>query len=132
MKLAEKKNDKDFVNLHSTDRKRKFRDLQNTTISFGVKSGENTPLNQTGNLNENSKNCLLNSNSETRRKILSIKSDKPKTIQNNINTLLSDQELDKLIDDVSVLTSRDQIKLYLRQKISHMISKNFLIQTFLF
>lgn len=124
MKLAEKKNDKDFINLHSTDRKRKFRDLQNSNISLGVKSGEHTQQNFSQNVIENSKNYFFNTNSESGRKILNIKTAKPKNIQNNLNSSsLSDEELDKLINDVSVLNSRDEIKSYLRQKISNILSK---------
>jgi hypothetical protein len=124
MKLAEKKNDKDFVNLHQTERKRKFRDLQNSTMSFGVKSEENTPQISTQNSLENSRNYFFSSNSETGRKLLNIKSAKPKFVQNNFTgSSLSDLELEKLINEVSVLNSRDEIKYYLRQKISNLISK---------
>ena len=115
MKLAEKKNDKDFVNLHKTDTKRKFRDLQNFTEPFGVKCGLTKQEISQSNSQENLRNHYLNSNEETGRKILTIKSANPNFVQNNSNcSLVSDEELEKLINQVIMLNSREEIKIFLR------------------
>ena len=128
MKLAEKKNDKDFVNLHQTDRKRKFRDLQNSTTET-TNGNFNSVFNQ--NYHENfktPKNLYLNTNlaGDSGRKILSLKSPKSQVSSNSTSSscLLSDGELEKLINDVSVMSSREEIKEYLRGKISNSISKS--------
>ncbi len=127
MKVAEKQSDKDFVNLHSTNRKRKFRDLQNSTLTSGKNSeiSNQNSFTQNNNVNENEKNFFIQ---DSGRKILSIKSFKNNSNYSQ-NSYLSDEQLEKLINEVSVLSSREEIKTYLRTKISNMItqSKKFLI-----
>ena len=121
MKLAEKQNDKDFVNLHQTDRKRKFRDLQNSTLTLERKS-EN--INSVFTQNQKPAGINTSITGDTGRKILSIKS--PKSLFTSSSTSstacsLSDEELENIIREVSVLSSRDEIKDYLRGKISSFI-----------
>jgi len=133
MKLAEKKNDKDFVNLHQTDRKRKFRDLQNSTIEST--NAYNTVFNRNSDENlKNPKNSCLNTSLavDSGRKILSLKSPKSQLSSNSTSTsyVLSDGELEKLINDVSVMGSREEIKDYLRGKISNLIGNTYLLICF--
>ena len=134
MKLAEKKMDKDFVNLHQTDRKRKFRDLQNSTLTLEAKN-ENINSVFTQSHHENFKNPKTSSlytslTGDSGRKILSLKS--PKSIITSSTCFLSEDELEKLINEVSVLSSRDDIKEYLRGKISSLIGNFINIKLLLF
>ena len=121
MKVEEKKKDKDFVNLHQIDRKRKFRDLQNSSET----SGKNAEVPKQNSFTENidiTKNEKILFTQESGRKILSIKSNKNNCC-NLKNSYLTDEELDKLINEVSVLSSRDDIKNYLRSKISNVLNQ---------
>jgi hypothetical protein len=121
MKVEEKKKDKDFVNLHQIDRKRKFRDLQNSsdTSAKNAEIPKQNSFTENIDITKNEKNFFTGA---PERKILSIKSNK-----NNSNILknsyLTDVELEKLINEVSVLSSRDDIKNYLRSKISNMLNQ---------
>jgi len=124
MKLAEKKNDKDFVNLHLTERKRKFRDLQNSSHT----SGKTTEVTKQNSLTQNI-DMVVSKNEENfftqvgeERRILSIKSNRNDS--NNLkNSYLTDEELEKLMNEVSVLSSREDIKNYLRVKISNIVTQ---------
>lgn len=121
MKVEEKKKDKDFVNLHQIDRKRKFRDLQNSSDTSGKNAEVPKQNSFTQNIDttKNEKNFFTQ---ESERKILTIKSNKNNS--NNLkNSYLTDEELDKLINEVSVLRSRDDIKNYLRSKISNVLNQ---------
>ena len=138
MKLAEKKMDKDFVNLHQTDRKRKFRDLQNSTLTLEAKN-ENINSVFTQSHHENFKNPKTSSlytslTGDSGRKILSLKSPKSIITSNSTSStcFLSEDELEKLINEVSVLSSRDDIKEYLRGKISSLIGNFINIKLLLF
>ena len=136
MKLAEKKNDKDFVNLHKTDRKRKFTDLQNSSLTLECKNENiNSVFTQNLNQNQNQKPASLNTSMSTDsgRRILKVQTPKSLLTSNSTAStcFLSDEELEKLMNEVSVLTSKEDIKAYLRRKISSFIS-NCLILISLF
>jgi len=125
MKVEEKKKDKDFVNLHQIDRKRKFRDLQNSIQT----SGKTAEVPKQNSLTQNIDIVDMNKNEKyfythlgEDRKILSIKSNRNHS--NNLkNSYLTDEELEKLINEVSVLSSREDIKNYLRTKISNIVTQ---------
>lgn len=124
MKVEEKKKDKDFVNLHQIDRKRKFRDLQNSSHTSGktAEVPKQNSLTQDIDIIEMSKNEKNFFTQVEDRKILSIKTNRNHS--NNLkNSYLTDEELEKLINEVSVLSSREDIKNYLRTKISNIVTQ---------
>lgn len=90
MKLDEFKNNKDHVNLHETNRKRRFEDLREE---------ESKPVNPNNNLP---------------RKIIKVSTNQCE---------VPDSEIETLINEVSTLTSKSEIKNYLKQKINNFINK---------
>jgi len=100
--LHESKNNKDFVNLHQQNRKRRFDEINNSNIS--------TP-------NEISNGIMQNIN-EKRKFIVPSK----RSQESN----LSEEDLDKLITGLDRFKNRKEMVDYLKYSISNIISKIFL------
>jgi hypothetical protein len=104
--------DKDFVNLHTQNRKRKFNDI-NYLISpiqgnFFQKQVQSNEISNGGN-----QNSELN---EDRKKYLMVKKNEHKEITSN-------HEIEKMLIGLEKMRSRDEIKVYLKSFISNYVNK---------
>jgi hypothetical protein len=118
MRAEDVRKNKDFVNLHQTNRKRKFNEINSMKVD--------RDLNEDSNKNNNNINGSgsINTNIETTsRKILNVKINNPTP-----TPILNDDELEKMLVEVGQMKSREEIKEYMRNKISNFMSiKLFLI-----
>ena len=122
---AEAEKNREFVNLHKENRKRRFDEMSRFSVP---KSGEQMTQNNLSNniggsfsnpfANSSNSNSNINSGSPpslifNRRKIL---------LPNLITNYISEEELDKIINELTGM-SRDEAKEYLKKTISQQISK---------
>jgi hypothetical protein len=97
----ENKNNKNFVNLHAVDRRRRFNDIGNVNV---LKEREEArPRGMTI--------------EPPARKILRISQRKV------VDDLIKDDEIERVLSDVGQLKTREDIKFYLKNKISEIIGK---------
>jgi hypothetical protein len=110
MNQSEIRKNKDFVNLHQESRKRRFNEIGN--LEFLRDRQTNMSQNITG---SNLTNNITQSQTPLRRKFI---------IARN-SPICNDEDVEKIISETSQLSSRQEIKDYLKRTISNMISKYF-------
>jgi len=113
----ELKKNRNFVNLHSTDRKRRFTDMINV---------DNMPkfeIRQNNTNNNNLNNGMIDGPSEptTERRTLHIVKDRKKSN-------LTDDDLEKIIYTVNSFGTREESRNYLRSKFSMLLQSEHIVQ----
>jgi hypothetical protein len=104
---------KDFVNLHSQNRKRRFNEI-------------NTPIHiQSNQINHNQRQLTSNQiiNRENKTEIIQDRKTFQFVKNNKINETLNNNELERILIQLEKLKSRDDVKEYLKSFILQLIKK---------
>lgn len=120
MKVSENSMNKDFVNLHETNRKRRSNEMTSFPFAYSKEEESN-----------NSSDSYMIKESSTNTNQLNVKRTLYKINQSRINNnnilksnsdLLNDEQLDIMLKEVGELQSREEIREYLKAKITNIIS----------
>ncbi len=95
---AESRKNRDFVNFHTVNRKRRFDEMNSETVFSG------------GNVCPNPNN---NNNSQNFCK---------RTVSFLQSSQVSDEEMEKILNEASLFKSREEIKEYLKKTLNNLIS----------
>jgi hypothetical protein len=111
MNQSEIRKNKDFVNLHQESRKRRINEIG--SLDFLRDRQSNMSQNITG---SNLTNNITQPQTPLRRKFVFTRN----------SPVCTDEDVEKIISETSLLSSRQEIKDYLKKTISNLISKFYL------
>ena len=118
---AEAKKNKDFVNFHSTNRKRRLDEISDSSTHNLANIHVRPLANRTANFSSNSNQ--IGTGSVIGNAFSNILRPNINRLSPVSNDLSLEEDLDKILNDVNTLTSREEIKDYLKKTINKIASK---------
>ena len=119
LNTVESNKNRDSVNFHQENKKRKFNEIGNMGVLRGVTSTE-SPVHT--NLNNNLTGSSSSNINVMRRKVL---------LPSSLSAYYCpDEDAEKILDDTLQMKTREDIKEYLKKTLSQLISKYFLFYLF--